>query len=188
MTAKDLVKYTKLSALELNTISADAGYPIGDAEADVDMQVVVRAVMSNVFIGCYPDKKLEILTYIRLVDTESLLTNGITAFVSALDKAQDGQEVELPPLMLSVTDSRYIGLMTDAGITFEAYDMTNGVFCPKRECRWPWMSMVLHIGTLMLRDRTFMSDYKNVALGTSQDGKPGLMKLEHPVQADTELD
>ena len=43
MTARDLVKYTKLSMLELNTLARECGKPVQDPDqSDLDMQVVVR--------------------------------------------------------------------------------------------------------------------------------------------------
>lgn len=187
MNSQDLVKYTKLSMLEINTLATDAGTPITSPDAAVDMQVVIRAVIADVFMGCYPDKRLEILTYIRLADADGILTRGIADLVAALEAVQGGKpSAGLPVLMLAVADSRFIGLMTNIGNTYDAYDMVSGAMVKKSECKWPWMSMVLHIGTLVLRNRTFMADYKNVALG-SVDQQPALVHLDHPVQADTEL-
>jgi hypothetical protein len=189
MTTTDLVKHTRLSAVELNNIVCGAGHTPRDMDEPVHDDVVVRAIIADVFIGCYPERRLEILTAMQMLDLEGDLGRGITAFVAALDAVQGGEAktMEMPPLMLSVTDSRYMWFMTAAGITKEVYDLQAGALTSRTECLWPWMSMVIHVGTLMVRDRTYMQQWPNVALGDYKTGKPTLERLDHPVRADTEL-
>ena len=168
MKTSTLLQTTGLKPTELRAL-LDKSYGSDELVPFADM---VLALIASMLLRSYSQHTFSLMSYFQQPAVKDILERIIADIEITLSMVQEHKkDLLLPVLMLTVTDSRYIGIVTAKyGPDPAVWDIEEGELVDASVYKWMWMSLSMNFSTLLLRGRNYMQMYPNVGIKKTPQG------------------
>jgi hypothetical protein len=132
----------------------------------------VLALIASTLLKSYKAQSLSVMMYFGNEEVRTYLLARIAAMERDFANIQGNKStVRLSSIMVTITDSRYIGLIDSSGGPDTAiWDISTGAMVDDNVYEWMWTSLIMNFTLLLLRSRNFMSEYPNVGIKKDPSG------------------